>query len=251
MKNQNYFPIIFILAIIIILLFQSCATTDKVTNSRIIQKRKYTKGFYVNTIRNNIKINKSNKLKKQTSNDTNTTINNVVLTGCFEKHKTITDTNPINLLASTKHIPTMQFRKKLPPVYTFNKPQNTAKRILYKNRNEVLPKSLFNKSNEKPKVLPLAVIGFSLSILGLLCILILKNFLLLGIILTLIIELTAFIISVSSLKKINKNPAMYNGKSEAILGIIFSTVIILLPVMFYLIYTYFALSLGMDFTFMI
>ena len=254
MKNQKYFPIILILLIIVVLLLQSCVTTDKVTNLNIIQKRKYTKGFYVNTIRNKIKIKKNRKIDRPIFKDTCTIGKTNIVIENFENYKETKETNCLDLIASTKEIPASLQKQKLLPVYSLNKNQKENKiivsRIFNKSKREIIPKILLNKTGENPKVLPMAMLGFSLSIIGLLCLLVFSNYFWLAVISGLIIELVALIVSIISLEKINRNPTKLNGKAEAVLGIIFSTALILSLLLFYIMLMTLASSIG-DFVIMI
>jgi hypothetical protein len=255
MKNKNYLPVILFLLIIFILLLQSCIATDKVNNSNIIQKRKYMSGFYFNTIRNKIKIKKNLTTDSPTFIDTITIRKTNIEFECFENFKETRDTNCLNLIASIKEIHVPIQNKKLPAVNNISHEQKENKiivrRISNKSKKQIVPQILSKKSGKKPKVLPLAIIGFSLSIIGLLCLLIFSNYFWLAVISGLIIELAALIISIISLEKINKNPTKLNGKAEAVLGIIFSTVIILSFLLFYIMLMTLASSIGGDFVMMI
>ncbi len=256
MKNQNYFPIILILTIIVIILLQSCATTDMVTNSRIIQKRKYTKGFYVNTIRN--KINKDLILGKSTFKDTSIIKGqNNILDNNFEKYEKNTGANCNYLIASTVKTPISLPKEKLLSVNISSKQQkpnkNIVKRIINKGKREVAIKSLYlDKLDENPKkILPAALIGFSLSFIGLLCMLILKNLFWWSIFLGLIIEVVALIMSIIGLIRINKDSTVFKGKSEAIFGIFFSSVLLLSNLFIIIMILFFPISIGFNLGFII
>jgi hypothetical protein len=232
MKNQNCFPVVFILAIIIIFLFQSCASTDKVTNSGIIQKRKYTKGFYVNIIRNKIKINKNLKIERQVLNDNCIVEEKYNVLECsFEDYNKETDTNSVYLVTSTKVIPVILQKNKLPLISTLSKPQkpskNIVKRIFTKSKQKATAKSLIDQPNEDPKLNKIAMFGFVCSLLALTGIIVSAVFSIFAAIYSFFFIIPAIICCSIGIFQINRRKGKEKGKAFAVIGLIIGIVLYL------------------------
>ena len=247
MKTKKYF-LLAVLLFIILPLLHSCFTSDKVTNSMIIQKRKYNKGYYVNYFSFKFKNNKTIKQndEKHLVIDTIKIPNKIsqsTIESLFLQYE-ISSTNKTKdiFLTSIENISIKPYLKEYFQITNKNKiiqtePNNAKVKKNFnciKKRLNVLTKVV--SYEEKPKINNLALAGFGFSLLALITIIIslLLSFMI-GVYLSLIFSIPAIILCIFGFIKTRKNNE--KGKVLAIIGFILSSLLCLTTVF----YVYFIL----------
>lgn len=231
MKNQKYVTIILILTIIIIILLQACEATNKVSNSRTIQKRKYNNGFYVDFIssKKTKSINQNNEKQlvikmidlqdnKKQQQTRSFYLNNEKDSIIEKKDVLFSSLENIVLYPSFKESPHFAFKNK-----TIQAKQNnnnigkefiSGKKMLNTRSKPIL-------YSEKHEINKIALIGFILATLGLLTLFLSFYFsFVLGMYLSLLFSIPAIPLSIIGFTKGRMNAGKVFGIIGFILGIL-------------------------------
>jgi uncharacterized membrane protein len=237
------------LLFIILPIIHSCVTTDKVTNSKIIQKRKYNKGFYVDLFSSkktkSIKNNNEKQLviKKIDLPDHNTKepTESYFLNNENDNMPEIKDI----LLASTENpviYPSIKEHSKI--VFKNKKVQAKPKNTLIEKEYKSVKNKLNNlksiPSDEKPKINKKVIAGFVLSAIGwtILILAFLFHFIP-GIYIALLFSIPAIILCLKGYRNVKKE--IGTGRRLALAG--FITGFALIGAVVYLTMLYFVFSL--------
>jgi hypothetical protein len=204
--------------LIVVLIVTSCSTSDKVVSENFIQKRKYNKGFYVNTNekKNRIKDSDNNKLSSE-PNYLSETNKEIIDTQNQPENNVSNEVNHDLLIASTddNFLPPEEkisfnstnddnsIRTKLEG--KIEKSKDKLQKKLNKHVNKLSKSNLTNDGEPKTEGLGLA--GFITGLVGLF-------------IFGILFGLIAIIFGAISLGKINKNPDKFKGKGFAITSLI-------------------------------
>ena len=232
MKNQNCFFIILVL--IVILLLQSCVTTDKVTNSKIIQKRKYNKGFYFDLLdkyklsNNHIKINNSIEYSLAGNE-----IDSIKKLGGKNDIKDSIFYKSI-LIASVNGLPLPLQNEKSKTIDSLRTTKGSKHKRLATKAKFYIKKSAGFESNNSEKSWK-ATIGFGLSISGMVTILL--SALLSSIALfylSAIFIIPAIILCIMGIKQTRKEKA--TGRTYAIVGLIIGGISLIFLLWFSILY---------------
>jgi len=206
----------FIGLLIVVYVFASCSTSDKVVTGNFIQKRKYNKGFYVST--------KGKKDKTKDAYNKQFADNPENLTKSQNKHKDIQNNDNDFVKLNDNSLIAVTDVSLIPPEDNFTVSSNNydnsirtkIEQKLEKSKNKLRKK--INKNVEKiktsnsvnngePKTEGLGLAGFISGLVGLF-------------ILGILFGLIAIIFGAISLGKINKNPDKFKGKGFAITSLI-------------------------------
>ena len=163
-RAYGFFKVIVFLPVILVLLF-SCSTSDKVVSSRMFQKRKYTKGYFVNVSSHHNKTLHNKNIYGETDSHVDLSENDRK-----EKQFDLPESDLLNVQASADEnfIPVTGKKKQ-------NIIINTAKQkkiISLKKEKKQNRKQLKLKTSVKPKpdkqgYSAMAILGFILSFIAL------------------------------------------------------------------------------------
>jgi hypothetical protein len=230
MKTKKYFAFALLL-IFFLPIIHSCVTTDKVTNSKIIQKRKYNKGFYVDLFSSkktrSIKQNNEQQLVINTIDipDNNKQQQTESFYLNYENDNTI-ETKDI-LLTSAENIVIYPSIKKYTHIDNKNKIVQTKPKNNAIGEDFIFAKKKLNTKSkpilydEKLEINKIALAGFILAILGLLTLFLSFYFsFILGIYISFIFSIPAIPLSIIGYSKGRMNGGKVFGIIGFILGIL-------------------------------
>jgi len=216
MKRKSSYSVLVIL--ITLLFVSSCRTTNDVVTKGLFQKRKYTKGFYVNSHKRSkvkpVKFSNSIATVSTSSSINRLKIDEKVYAGKkakkikFSKLKRVKE--PDDRIAIT-----LRGILKESTVETRRKLERINHKLMRKYAQQDPPvRYIDQETGVKKKLEVLGLVGFIAGVVSL-------------IIGPLLFGLGAFILSVISLSKFTKYPGIYKGKGFAIAGLILGVISII------------------------
>ncbi len=160
----GFFRVIVFLPVMVVLLF-SCSTSDKVVSSRMFQKRKYTKGYFVNVPSRHNKTLHNKDIYGKTDNYADLSVNDK-----NEKQSDLTENDLLNIQASADEnfIPVAE-KKTGKIIVNVPKQKKTITLKKEEKQNKIYRKV---KTSVKPKpdkqgYSTMAILGFILSFIAL------------------------------------------------------------------------------------